>query len=126
MGGTLDNPDYRQVCSGRSGHAEVVQVVFDPARVTYKQLLEVFWASHDPTSVNRQGMDIGSQYRSAIFYHSPLQQTRALASKQVEDASGRLPRKIVTQVIAAGPFWRAEEEHQQFLAKRGRAVGQTV
>jgi peptide-methionine (S)-S-oxide reductase len=126
MGGTLDNPDYRQVCSGRSGHAEVVQVVFDPAGVTYKQLLEVFWASHDPTSVNRQGMDIGSQYRSAIFYHSPLQQTRALASKQVEDASGRLPRKIVTQVIAAGPFWRAEEEHQQFLAKRGRAVGQTV
>jgi peptide-methionine (S)-S-oxide reductase len=126
MGGSVDDPDYRQVCSGRSGHAEVVQVVFDPARVTYKQLLEVFWASHDPTSVNRQGMDIGSQYRSAIFYHSPLQQTRALASKQVEDASGRLPRKIVTQVIAAGPFWRAEEEHQQFLAKRGRAVGQTV
>jgi peptide-methionine (S)-S-oxide reductase len=123
MGGNVDNPDYKQVCSGRTGHAEVVQVVFDPAKVTYSQLLEVFWAKHDPTALNRQGMDIGTQYRSAIFYHSPLQQTRALASKQAEDASGRLPRRIVTQVTAAGPFWKAEDDHQRFLEKRGRAGG---
>jgi peptide-methionine (S)-S-oxide reductase len=125
MGGTVDNATYKQVCSGRSGHAEVVRVAFDPAKVTYKQLLEVFWACHDPTSVNRQGMDIGSQYRSAIFYHSPEQQTWALASKQAAEASGRFPRKIVTQVTAAGPFWRAEDDHQQYLEKRGGAVGQT-
>lgn len=125
MGGSVDNATYKQVCSGRTGHAEVVRVVFDPAKITYKQLLEVFWTSHDPTSVNRQGMDIGSQYRSAIFYHSPMQQTWALASKQAEDASGRLPRRIVTQVTAAGPFWIAEDDHQQYLEKRGRAAGQT-
>ncbi len=121
MGGTVDNADYRQVCSGRTGHAEVVQVTFDPAKVTYRQLLAVFWASHDPTQMNRQGLDIGSQYRSAIFYHSPLQQTQALASKQTEDASGRHPRRIVTEVTAAGPFWTAEDDHQQYLEKRGRA-----
>lgn len=117
MGGSVDKPDYRQVCSGRTGHAEVVRVMFDPARVTYRQLLQVFWANHDPTSVNRQGMDIGPQYRSAIFYHSPEQQTQALASKQAEDASGRHPRKIVTEVTPAGTFWKAEDEHQQYLEK---------
>jgi peptide-methionine (S)-S-oxide reductase len=122
MGGTLDNATYEEVCSGRTGHAEVVQVTFNPDKVSYKQLLEVFWDSHDPTSLNRQGPDIGSQYRSAIFFHSPEQQTAALASKQHEDASGRFPRKIVTEVTAAGPFWKAEDYHQQYLEKRGLAV----
>ena len=124
MGGSVDNATYEQVCSGRTGHAEVARVVFDPAKVTYKQLLQVFWASHDPTSANRQGMDIGNQYRSAIFYHSPMQQTWALASKQAAEVSGRFPRRIVTQVTPAGPFWRAEDDHQQYLEKRGRAVSQ--
>jgi peptide-methionine (S)-S-oxide reductase len=122
MGGTLDNATYEAVCSGRTGHAEVVQVTFNPDKVSYKQLLEVFWSSHDPTSLNRQGPDIGSQYRSAIFFHSPEQQTAALASKQHEDASGRFPRKVVTEVTAAGPFWKAEDYHQQYLEKRGLAV----
>lgn len=122
MGGRLPNATYKEVCSGRTGHAEVVQVVFDPAKVSYRQLLEVFWESHDPTQVNRQGMDIGTQYRSAIFYHGPLQQTAALASKQAADASGTFPRRIVTEVTAAGPFWRAEDDHQRYLEKRGRAV----
>jgi len=125
MGGTLDNPTYKEVCSGRTGHAEVVQVVFDPGKVSYRQLLDVFWENHDPTTPNRQGPDIGSQYRSAIFYHSPEQQTAALASKQREDASGRIPRKIVTQVTQAGPFWQAEDYHQRYLEKRGRAVCHT-
>ena len=122
MGGTVDHVTYEQVCSGRTGHAEVVQVSFDPAKVGYKQLLAVFWDSHDPTTVNRQGPDIGTQYRSAIFFHSPAQQTAALASKQDADASGRFPRKIVTQVTPAAPFWKAENYHQQYLEKRGLAV----
>jgi peptide-methionine (S)-S-oxide reductase len=122
MGGTVDNATDEQVCSGRTGHAEVVQVTFDPAKVSYKDLLQVFWNSHDPTTLNRQGADIGTQYRSAIFFHSPEQQTAALASKQSEDASGRFPRKIVTEVMPAGPFWKAEDYHQQYLEKRGLAV----
>lgn len=122
MGGTLDNATYEEVCSGRTGHAEVVQVTFDPAKVSYKELLQVFWDSHDPTTLNRQGPDIGSQYRSAIFFHSPEQQTAALASKQSEDSSGRFARRIVTEVTPAGPFWKAEDYHQQYLEKRGLAV----
>jgi len=122
MGGTLDAPTYEAVCGGRSGHAEVVHVVFDPSKVSYKHLLEMFWDNHNPTTLNRQGPDIGTQYRSAIFYHSPQQQTAALASKQHEDASGRFPRKIVTEVMRAGTFWKAEDYHQQYLEKRGLAV----
>jgi peptide-methionine (S)-S-oxide reductase len=122
MGGRLDQPTYESVCRGRSGHAEVVHVIFDPAKVSYKKLLEVFWNSHNPMTLNRQGPDIGTQYRSAIFFHSPEQQTAALASKQTEDASGRYPRRIVTEIVPAGTFWMAEDYHQQYLEKRGLAV----
>ncbi len=121
MGGHLDNPTYQDVCTDRTGHAEVVQVEYDPEKVSYDQLLEVFWSSHDPTQLNRQGPDFGSQYRSAIFYHTPEQQAAAEASKQSQDASGRFRRPIVTQIVPAANFWRAEEYHQQYLAKRGMA-----
>ncbi len=121
MGGTMDNPTYRDVCTDRTGHAEVVQVVFDPAEVSYARLLDVFWGSHDPTQLNRQGPDVGGQYRTAIFYHTPEQKTEAEASKQREDASGRFRRPIVTEIAPAGSFWRGEEYHQQYLTKRGLA-----
>ncbi|HEX8235306.1 MAG TPA: peptide-methionine (S)-S-oxide reductase MsrA [Abditibacteriaceae bacterium] len=118
-GGTLDNPTYEQVCTGRTGHAEVVQVEFDPAQVSYEQLLQVFWENHNPTQLNRQGPDVGTQYRSAIFYHSPEQQAAAQRSKQQLEASGRFNRPVVTQIEAASTFYRAEEYHQQYLEKRG-------
>ncbi len=121
MGGTMDNPTYRDVCTDRTGHAEVVQVVFDPAEVSYARLLDVFWGSHDPTQLNRQGPDVGGQYRTAIFYHTPEQKTEAEASKQREGASGRFRRPIVTEIAPAGSFWRGEEYHQQYLTKRGLA-----
>ena len=121
MGGTKDNPTYGDVCSHRTGHAEVVQVEFDPAEVSYAQLLDVFWGSHDPTQLNRQGPDVGDQYRTAIFYHTPEQKTEAEAAKQREDQSGRFRRPIVTEIVPAGPFWRGEEYHQQYLTKRGLA-----
>lgn len=120
-GGTVENPNYEMVCTGRTGHAESVQVVFDPAQVTYEQLLEVFWDCHDPTTLNRQGPDVGTQYRSVIFYHTPEQEKAATASKERLDRSGRLGRPIVTQIVPAGPFYRAEEYHQQYLEKRGLA-----
>jgi len=122
MGGQHDNPSYEDVCTGRTGHAEVVQVTYDPAQLGYDDLLEVFWENHDPTTPNRQGPDIGTQYRSAIFFHTPAQQTAALASKQRAEAEGRFPRKIVTEITPAGPFWLAEDYHQQYLEKRGLAV----
>ena len=118
-GGTLNNPTYEQVCSGRTGHAEVVEVEFDPAQVSYEQLLQVFWENHNPTQLNRQGPDIGTQYRSAIFYHSPEQKEVAESSKQQLGASGQFNRPVVTQIEAASTFYRAEEYHQQYLAKRG-------
>jgi peptide-methionine (S)-S-oxide reductase len=121
MGGHLANPTYKQVCTDRTGHAEVVQVEFDPERVSYEQLLDVFWANHDPTTLNRQGPDWGSQYRSVIFVHSPEQEATARASKERMNASGRFRRPIVTEVTPAAEFWRAEEYHQQYLAKRGLA-----
>ena len=121
MGGTMDNPTYGDVCSHRTGHAEVVQVEFDPAEVSYAKLLDVFWGSHDPTQLNRQGPDIGDQYRSAIFYHTPEQKVEAEASKQREDQSGRFRRPIATEIVPAGSFWRGEEYHQQYLNKRGLA-----
>jgi peptide-methionine (S)-S-oxide reductase len=118
-GGTMENPDYRSVCSGRTGHAEVVEVDYDPARVSFEQLLEVFWASHDPTTLNRQGPDMGTQYRSAIFFLTPEQEATAQESKQRQQESGRFRRPIVTEITPASTFWRAEEYHQQYIAKRG-------
>ncbi len=120
LGGTLANPTYEQVCSDRTGHAEVVEVEFDPARVSFERLLEVFWSSHNPTTLNRQGPDVGSQYRSAIFYHSPEQEAAARASKAALEASKRFTRPIVTEITPASTFYRAEEFHQQYLAKHGR------
>jgi peptide-methionine (S)-S-oxide reductase len=119
-GGQTANPTYEQVCTDRTGHAEAVEVEFDPARVSYDHLLEVFWASHDPTQLNRQGPDYGTQYRSAIFYHTPEQQQAAEASKAKLAASGRLARPIATQIVPAAEFYRAEEYHQQYLEKRGQ------
>lgn len=121
LGGTLTDPTYEAVCTGRTGHAEVVEVEFDPARVSYEKLLDVFWNCHNPTTLNRQGPDVGSQYRSAVFFHTPTQEAAALASKAQLDASGRFPRPIVTEITPATTFYRAEDYHQQYLAKRGRA-----
>ena len=118
-GGTLENPSYRAVCSHTTGHAEVVEVDFDPARVSYDDLLAVFWQAHDPTQLNRQGPDIGDQYRSVVFYHSPEQQAAALASKDALERSSTYQRPIVTQIVPATTFYRAEEYHQQYLEKRG-------
>lgn len=118
-GGTSKNPTYEQVCTDRTGHAEVVQVDFDPAEVSYEELLETFWSSHDPTQLNRQGPDVGRQYRSVVFFHSPEQEAAARASKDRQEANGRFERAIVTEIVPAGEFWRAEEYHQQYLEKRG-------
>ncbi|WP_281768105.1 peptide-methionine (S)-S-oxide reductase MsrA [Methanoculleus bourgensis] len=120
MGGTLANPTYEDVCTGRTGHAEVVEVTYDPAQVSYQDLLDLFWSIHDPTTPNRQGPDIGTQYRSVIFYHTPEQEAAARASKQEVERLGRFRRPIVTAIEPAGTFWRAEEYHQQYLAKHGR------
>ena len=119
MGGKVDNPTYEQVCTDRTGHAEVVQVVFDPAVTSYEKLLETFWSVHNPTTLNRQGPDIGTQYRSVIFTHTPQQAVAAQASKAAAGASGRWNRPIVTLIEPAGEFWRAEEYHQKYLMKRG-------
>jgi peptide-methionine (S)-S-oxide reductase len=113
-GGHVPNPTYQDVCSGRTGHAESVQVEYDPARVSYAQLLDVFWENHDPTQLNRQGPDVGEQYRSAIFFHTPEQEARS-------EASGRFRRPIVTEITPASVFYRAEDYHQRYLEKRGLA-----
>ncbi len=118
-GGTTENPTYEQVCSDTTGHAEVVQVTFDPAVVPYGKLLEVFWANHNPTLINRQGPDIGSQYRSVIFTHSDAQKKEAEASRDQLEKSGKWKAPIATQIEPAKQFTRAEEYHQQYLAKRG-------
>ncbi len=117
MGGNVENPTYEQVCTGRTGHAEVVQVEYDPEQVSYDKLLDVFWAVHDPTQLNRQGPDIGSQYRSVIFYHSPEQQTAATTAKEVLSKG----KNIVTEISPAPTFYRAEEYHQRYFEKTGRA-----
>src|SRR4051794_17839671 len=119
-GGAMPNPTYEDVCTDATGHAEVVEVTFDPAQVSYEQLLNVFWENHDPTQLNRQGPDHGTQYRSVIFIHSPEQQAAAEASKAKQEASGRFRRPVVTQIVPAEPFYRAEDYHQQYLEKRGR------
>jgi peptide-methionine (S)-S-oxide reductase len=121
-GGHTKKPTYKDVCTDRTGHAEVVQVEYDPAKVTYKQLLEVFWANHDPTQRNRQGPDVGEQYRSVIFYHTPEQKASAEASKRKLEESGKYKRPLATRVDPAGEFWRAEEYHQRYLEKRGLAA----
>ena len=120
-GGTLQNPTYHDVCSGTTGHAEAVEVDYDPDLVSYEDLLDVFWNNHDPTTRNRQGPDVGTQYRSAIFFHSPEQEAAAVASKQKLGASGRFSKPIATEITLASEFYRAEEYHQQYLEKRGLA-----
>jgi peptide-methionine (S)-S-oxide reductase len=120
-GGSVTNPTYQDVCSGITGHAETVQVEYDPLQVSYDDLLNVFWENHDPTTLNRQGPDVGEQYRSAIFYHTPEQMAAALASKQRLEKSRRFRKPIVTQIVPAAKFYRAEEYHQQYLEKRGLA-----
>ena len=120
-GGKTQNPSYQEVCTDTTGHAEVVQVTFDPEKLSYDQLLNVFWTIHDPTQVNRQGPDYGAQYRTAIFFHSPEQEAAAKKSKQALEASGKLRRPVATEITPAGPFWRAEEYHQRYLEKRGAA-----
>lgn len=119
-GGVTEDPTYEQVCAGRTGHAEVVEIEYDPSVVRYEQLLDVFWDCHDPTQRNRQGVDVGAQYRSTILYHDHEQRAAAEASKRELDASGRLDHPIVTEIEPATAFYRAEEYHQQYLAKRGR------
>jgi len=120
-GGTKREPTYREVCTGATGHAEAVRVEFDPEQVTYEELLEVFWHNHDPTQVDRQGPDRGTQYRSEIFVHGAQQEAAARVGKEREEASGRHRRPIATRITPAGEFWPAEEYHQQYLAKRGVA-----
>lgn len=119
QGGHTENPTYKDVCTDGTGHAEVVEVEYDPAKISYSQLLDVFWGAHDPTQVNRQGPDVGTQYRSAIFFYTPEQERLARASKSKLEASGRFKRPIATQIEPAQTFYRAEEYHQQYLAKRG-------
>jgi peptide-methionine (S)-S-oxide reductase len=119
IGGDRPDPTYKDVCTDETGHAEAVEVTFDPAVISYHDLLEVFWDNHDPTTKDRQGPDVGSQYRSAIFFHSPEQEQEA--RKSLEAAQKRFRRPIVTQIVPAPEFWRAEEYHQQYLEKRGLA-----
>jgi peptide-methionine (S)-S-oxide reductase len=121
-GGHTDSPSYEQVCSHTTGHAEVVQVEYDPQKVGYEQLLDVFWHEHDPTQLNRQGPDVGDQYRSVIFVHDEDQEKAARASLDAEERSGRHRRPVVTQVVPAETFWKAEDYHQQYLEKRGLAT----
>ena len=118
-GGKTENPTYEDVCSHTTGHAEVVQVEFDPAAVSYDHLLDVFWSNHNPTTLNRQGPDVGDQYRSVIFYHSPEQKAAAEASKARLEQSGRHKQPIVTYIQPAPTFYRAEDYHQRYLEKRG-------
>ena len=120
-GGKTSNPTYEDVCSDATGHAEVVQVTFDPERVSYEQLLDIFFTSHNPTTLNRQGPDVGTQYRSVIFHHGEAQRAVAEVAKARWDRSGRWPRPVVTEITPAPPFWLAEEYHQRYLEKRGLA-----
>ena len=120
-GGTLANPTYKEVCTDRTGHAEAVEVNYDPTQVSYDQLLHIFWENHDPTQLNRQGPDFGTQYRSAIFYHSPAQREQAQASKAALEKTAGFSRPIVTEILPATTFYPAEDYHQQYLEKRGLA-----
>ncbi|PYV53133.1 MAG: peptide-methionine (S)-S-oxide reductase [Acidobacteria bacterium] len=121
-GGHMNNPTYKDVCTDSTGHAEGVEVTFDPAEISYDKLLDVFWENHDPTQLNRQGPDWGTQYRSAIFFHSPEQEAAAKASKERLEKSHRFSKPIVTQIVPAETFYEAEDYHQQYLEKRGLAT----
>jgi peptide-methionine (S)-S-oxide reductase len=121
-GGSIDDPTYKQVCTDRTGHAEAVELEYDPAQISYDDLLNAFWEMHDPTTMNRQGPDVGSQYRSAIFYHTPEQEAAAKKSRDALAASGKFKRPIVTEIKPATKFWRAEEYHQQYFGKNGIAA----
>jgi peptide-methionine (S)-S-oxide reductase len=116
-GGSVDDPTYKEVCTDTTGHAEVVEVTYDPAKVSYEELLDVFWANHDPTQVNRQGPDVGTQYRTVVFFHSPAQEKSAIAS--CDAVQERLDRPVATEIVPAPKFWEAEDYHQQYLEKRG-------
>ncbi|MDE1831085.1 peptide-methionine (S)-S-oxide reductase MsrA [Candidatus Nitrosotalea okcheonensis] len=118
MGGKTKNPTYEDVCTDMTGHAEVVQVEYDPSKISYGEILDIFWNNHDPTTLNRQGPDVGTQYRSAIFYHTPEQEMEALQSKEYIEKSGTR-KKIVTEVVPATEFYKAEEYHQQYYDKCG-------
>ncbi len=120
-GGRTENPTYKDVCTDETGHAEVVQVTFDPAKISYEQLLDAFWGLHDPTQVNRQGPDFGKQYRTAIFFHSPEQEAAAKKVKAALEVSGKFRKPIATEITPASTFYRAEEYHQRYLEKRGAA-----
>jgi peptide-methionine (S)-S-oxide reductase len=120
-GGHYDNPSYKDVCTGKTGHAEVVRVKFDPERVSYDELLDVFWSEHNPTTKNRQGWDVGTQYRSAIFYHDDEQKAMATESRDRLEASGKYRKPIVTEITQVSEFYPAEEYHQRYLEKRGLA-----
>lgn len=119
MGGTVTDPTYEQVCTGATGHAEVLQLTFNPSLVSYETLLKIFWENHNPTTLNRQGPDMGSQYRSVIFTHSDAQRTLALASKEALAASAKWKHPIVTEIVPAEPFYPAEDYHQKYLLKNG-------
>lgn len=119
MGGHVKNPSYKEVCTGSTGHAEVAQLVYDPTVVSIDEILEVFWQTHDPTTMNRQGADVGTQYRSAIFYHTDEQRRIAEAYKQKIDASNAFPAPLVTEITEAGPFYKAEDYHQDYYAQNG-------
>jgi peptide-methionine (S)-S-oxide reductase len=121
-GGHTVDPTYKEVCADGTGHAEAVEVEYDPAKISYAKLLDVFWENHDPTQLNRQGPDWGTQYRSVIFFHSPEQEAEAKASKQTLENSGRFRKPIVTQIVPAPTFYQAEDYHQQYLEKRGLAT----
>jgi len=120
-GGSFKDPTYKDVCSGKTGHAEAVEIEYDPSRVSYEELLSVFWENHDPTTLNRQGPDIGAQYRSAIYVHTPEQKAAAIASKVNLQKSGRYKNPISTEITPASQFYRAEDYHQQYVEKRGSA-----
>ena len=117
-GGWVEDPDYRRVCTGETGHAEVVQVTYDPRRVSYRQLLDLFWSIHDPTQKDRQGPDIGTNYRSVIFYHNAEQKRLAIQSRDNLARSGKFRRPVVTEIVPATAFWRAEEYHQHYIEKQ--------
>jgi len=119
MGGEMKNPTYEDVCSDTTGHAEVIEITFDPEKVSYEDLLDLFWKNHNPTTLDRQGPDTGSQYRSVIFFHSPEQEEAARASRQKLEKSGRYGDPIVTKIQPAGEFWKAEEYHQKYFDKKG-------
>ena len=120
IGGEFNNPTYKDVCSHKTGHAEAIEIQFDPSKVSYNDLLDIFWATHDPTTLNRQGPDVGTQYRSAIFYLNSEQKEIALKSKAKQEEIKRFYRPIVTQIVSVSDFWEAEEYHQQYVEKRDK------